>query len=211
MVIPYYEALLQDVEGFFDYIKGKHSDSPLGLFGQSMGGNLVLNHQLRGYSQPAFVVASSPMLRAVNQPAAISMFLLRVLSHLHPNFRLNGDVDPSDLSRDPEMQRAFLEDPLVQRGITLQLGRLLIDSGRWALEFANRIPTTTLLTHGSDDRITCHQASLEFAERSQGRATAKIWPGGKHDLHHDIVREDYFASVLDWIGTSVAGYSTCDG
>jgi alpha-beta hydrolase superfamily lysophospholipase len=199
MAIPAYETLLQEVEDFFDYIKRMHADSTLGLFGQSMGGNLVLNHQLRGYSRPAFVIAGSPMLRAVNQPDAVSMVFLRVLSHLFPNYRLKGDVNPPDLSRDPEMQRAFQDDPLMQRQITLQLGRVLIDSGRWAIEYANRIPTATLLTHGSDDGITCHQASIEFAERSLGKATAKIWPGGKHDLHHDIVREDYFASVLDWI------------
>jgi alpha-beta hydrolase superfamily lysophospholipase len=201
MVIPAYETLLQEVEDFFDYIKHMHPDSTLGLFGQSMGGNLVLNHHLRGYSRPEFVIAGSPMLRAVNQPETVSLFFLRVLSHLFPNHRLSGDVNPPDLSRDPEMQRAFQDDPLMQRGVTLQMGRVLIDSGRWALESADRIATATLLTHGSDDGITCHKASIEFAERSLGKATTKIWPGGKHDLHHDIVREDYFASLLDWIGT----------
>lgn len=201
MVIRDYQDLLQDVESFFNYIKHRHSDSRVGLFGQSMGGNLLLNHQLRGYSRPGFVIAGSPMLRAVNQPGAISTFLMRLLSYLQPNHRISGDVEPSDLSRDPELQRAFLEDPLVQRGITLRLARALIDSGGWALRSADRIPTATLLTHGSDDRVTCHQASLEFAERSLGKAITKIWPGGKHDLHHDIVRYEYFSSILDWIGT----------
>ncbi len=199
MVIPNYEALLQDVENLYGYVRDRHSDSRLGLFGQSMGGNLVLNHQLRGYSQPEFVIAGSPMLRAVNPPGAISMILLRLISHVRPNLRLKGDIDASDLSRDPAMQQAFLDDPLVQRGITLQLGRVLIDSGEWAIGAAHKIPSKTLVMHGTDDRITSHEASLEFAEKSMGKVTTRIWPGAKHDLHHDIAREEYFASILDWI------------
>ncbi|MGI9472883.1 MAG: lysophospholipase [Rubripirellula sp.] len=199
MVIPSYEALLHDVENFVDYVQRRHEHSPLGLFGQSMGGNLVLNHQLRGYSRTAYVIAGSPMLRSANQPGAISMFFLRMLSQVCPNIKINGNVNSSELSRDPEMQQAFQEDPLVQHGITLKLGRVLIDSGEWALQSAHQIPTTALLTHGSEDRITCHQASIEFAERSQGMATTKIWPGGKHDLHHDTARDEYFASMLAWI------------
>jgi alpha-beta hydrolase superfamily lysophospholipase len=201
LVIRNYESLLQDVEFFFDHLKQRHPDSRVGLYGQSMGGNLVLNHQLRGYSRPAFVIAGSPMLRAVNQPGAISMFLMRLLSHVYPNHRLTGEFDPSDLSRDPEKQRAFAEDPLVERGITLHLARVLIDSGEWAIKSASQISTATLLTHGADDQITCHKASLAFAERSLGKATTKIWPEGKHDLHHDIVRDEYFASLFEWIGT----------
>lgn len=199
MLIPDYEALLNDVESFFEYIQLRHVDSRLGLFGQSMGGNLVLNHQLRGYSTSSFVIAGSPMLRAPRQPRGVSLAVLRALSYLRPNFKLKGNVDPLNLSRDPEAVRTFHDDPLVQRGITLKLGRVLIDSGSWALEVADRLPTQTLLTHGSDDQITCHQASLEFAERSLGKATTKIWSGGKHDLHHDIIRNDYFETVHRWI------------
>ncbi len=200
MAIPDYESLLQEVESLLDYVKQQHPDLPIGLFGQSKGGNLVLNHQLRGYSQPAFVIAGSPMLRAVDQPAAAQLFLIRVLSRLYPQYQLGGELDPSNLSRDTEMQRAFQKDPLVQRGITARVARVLIDSGRWAIQSAHRISAPTLLAHGSDDRITCHEASLEFAEKSLGKATTMIWPGGKHDLHHDIVREEYFASLFEWIG-----------
>ena len=199
MAIPNYEALILDVESFFEYVKQQNAGSRYGLFGQSMGGNLVLNHQLRGYSQPAFVIAGSPMLRAVEQPGRISMSLLRAFSYLLPNFKLRGNVDPSCLSRDPRMQRAFNEDPLVQRGVTLRLGRVLIDSGDWALKHADQLPTQTLITHGSDDQITCHRASQEFTQRASGKAVAKIWSGGKHDLHHDIVKDEYFSMLFDWI------------
>lgn len=199
MVVPSYEYLLRDIDAFIEFLTAEHSGAQFVLFGQSMGGNLVLNHQLREHMKVSRAIAGSPMLRAVNQPGPRLMHVLRAVSYLMPHFRLSGDVDPAGLTRDPLMQRAFESDPLVQRGITLRLGRTLIDSGRWALEHAEKLDTPTLITHGDADPITCHRASLEFAERSQGRAAVRIWPGGTHDLHHDIEREKYLRHVYDWI------------
>ncbi|QDV45340.1 Phospholipase YtpA [Stieleria neptunia] len=203
MLIPCYEALLDDVDIFLNRLTERHPDASVGLLGQSMGGNFVLNHQLRGYSKMAWMIAGSPMLRAVNQPGPICLFLLRLFAKIRPDYVLNSSVDPARLSRDPAMQRAFMEDPLVQQRISLRLGKALIDSGRWALDHAEQLTTPTLITHGDADLITCHRASVEFAQRTRGRAVTKIWAQGTHDLHHDIIRDDYLSSVFDWIVAEV--------
>lgn len=203
VVIPSYDFLLQDIDAFLARLSAEHPDAKVGIYGQSMGGNLVLNHQLRDYSRPAFVIAGSPMLRAKRPPHPAMMVVLRVLSRLMPNHRLSSPVDPANLSRDPDAQQAFEQDPLIQKRISLRLGRELIDSGQWAIENSSQLQIPTLITHGDADEVTCHQASLEFAERSEGRADIKIWPEGVHDLHHDIVREQYLQMLLDWAGRQV--------
>ncbi|QEF97414.1 Phospholipase YtpA [Stieleria maiorica] len=204
MLIPSYESLLQDIDSFLSRLRELHRDASVGFLGPSMGGNLVLNHQLRGYSPMDWVVAASPMLRAVNPPGPIRLALLRLLSHLTPDRLLDKPVDPADISRDPEKQREFLDDPLVQQQVSLRLGRDLIDSGRWAIEHATALSTPTLVPHGDADVITCHRASVEFVENSHGRASMQIWPDGAHDLHQDIQREAYLQSLLDWINAQVA-------
>ncbi len=199
MVIPSYEYLLKDIEVFLTHLTDAHPDSSVCLFGQSMGGNLVLNHQLREYSKAALIIAGSPMLRVVRPPGPINMLLFRLLAKLAPNYKLDVPVDPARLSRDPAVQQAFEEDPLVQRKISLRLGTALIDSGRWALNHAEELSTPTLITHGDADSITCHRASMEFGRQSKGRAEVRIWPNGTHDLHHDIIRDEYLNSVFDWV------------
>ncbi len=203
MRIPSYDALLDDVEIFLNHLRQRHPDASIGLLGQSMGGNFVLNHQLRQYSKVEWMIAGSPMLRSMKQPGPIHLSLLRLFAKVRPDHVLNTPVDPSQLSRDPAVQRAFLDDPLVQQRISLRLGRALIDSGRWALDHADLLTTPTLITHGDADQITCHQASIEFAQRSGGRAITKIWAQGTHDLHHDIIREEYLSSLYDWIVAEV--------
>ncbi|WP_182870228.1 alpha/beta hydrolase [Rhodopirellula sp. JC639] len=202
MRIPSYETLLQDIDSFLLRLRELHPDASVGFLGVSMGGNLVLNHQLRGYSPMDWVVAASPMLRAVNPPGPIQLTLLRLLSHLAPDRLLDKPIDPADLTRDPQKQRAFLDDPLVQQQISLRLGRDLIDSGQWLIEHAGELATPTLIPHGDADVITCHRASIEFSENSHGRASVQIWPGGAHDLHQDIQREEYLQSILDWINAT---------
>jgi alpha-beta hydrolase superfamily lysophospholipase len=197
--VPSYRSLLEDVESFLTQIRARCPDCAVVLLGQSMGGNLVLNHQLRGYRRVDLLIAGSPMLRAAHPPGRWRMGLYRGLAKLAPSYRLDLPVEAADLTRDPDHQRAFREDRLVQHGISLRLAAALIDSGAWAIEHASELPTPTLLTHGDADAITCHRATLEFVQASGGRATELIYPGGRHDLHHDLVREAYLAALLDWI------------
>jgi alpha-beta hydrolase superfamily lysophospholipase len=208
MTIPGYRYLLDDVESFLGKLTSTHPDSCVVLFGQSMGGNLVLNHQLRGYSKPALAIAGSPMFRVVNPPGALLMLLYRILARLAPNHTLAAPVDPANLSRDLAEQRAFEADPLVQRKISLRLGKALIDSGTWALKHAAELSTPTLVTHGDADLITCHRSSIEFAQSSSGQAALQIWPHGTHDLHHDIIREEYLSSVFDWMVSELQNRTT---
>ena len=199
VVIPSYDFLIRDIEAFLDRLKADSGGVPVGLFGQSMGGNLVLNHQLRSSSEAAFVVAGSPMLRIPKPPSAAMALLYRSLALFVPNLILNAPVDPENLSRDPEVQTAFVNDPLVEQKVSLRLGIALIDSGQWALDRAHILSLPTLLTHGDADRITCHRASLEFGDQSDGRAEVEIWKGGVHDLHSDDAKDEYLNSIFRWM------------
>ncbi|MEL6107217.1 MAG: lysophospholipase [Planctomycetota bacterium] len=200
MVIPDYDYLLRDVGAFLSWVKDKVT-LPVGLFGQSMGGNLVLNHQLRLDEDAAFVVAGSPMLRVPRPPTRWMQLVYRAVGVFAPNLILKTPVDPANLSRNPEVQRAYVEDPLVEQKLSLRLGIALIDSGQWALDHASELTVPTLLTHGDADEITCHEASKEFVESSNGVAAMNLWTGGVHDLHADLVEEEYRQSLLAWMSS----------
>ena len=199
VVIPSYDFLLRDIESFASWLQAAHPNTPVGLFGQSMGGNLVLNHQLRDFTDAAFVVAGAPMLRIPEPPGAILSLLYRSIALFVPNLTLDAPVDPANLSRNPEVQQAYLDDPLVVQKISLKLAIALIDSGQWAIEHASDMETPALLNHGDADRITCHRASMEFGEGSREHVQTVIWPDGVHDLHADLIQEKYLEQTLRWM------------
>jgi acylglycerol lipase len=201
-VIVSYDQLLDEVERSLGHAVECWPRVPHFLFGQSMGGNLVLNWAIRrdagGY--PVFgLVAGSPMLRSPNMPKDPIMNAGRWLAQRFPNLRIPTPVQVSKLSQDRRAQDAYLRDPWVHRSMSLRLAASLIDSGLWAIEHASELRVPTLLMHGSEDTLTCPRGTREFAERAGEIATHRSWHGCRHDLHDEPQRERVFTTMAHWL------------
>ena len=200
--IESYNQLLDDVCDSLQYSKAIFPRIPQFLYGQSMGGNLVLNLALR---RPLDVkganglIVGSPMLRAGKMPKEYYMDAGRWLASKIPNWRIKAAVDATKLSHDRRAQDAYLRDPWVHRNMSLRLAMNLVDSGLWALENASMLQTRTLLMHGSEDTLTCSKATQSFAETSSGMATFKLWNGCRHDLNDELQRERVFEYMARWM------------
>ena len=200
--IESYDQLLDEVEQAIVHSKEMLPRVPQFVFGQSMGGNLVLNLALRRpdvTAQLQGIIAGSPMLRAGQMPKQRVMDAGRWLAKKLPNWRIKAAVEVSKLSGDRRAQDAYLMDRLVHRNMSLRLAANLIDSGEWALENSHCLQKATLVTHGMDDTLTSPDASQTFAKNSSGNALFKGWVGCRHDLHDDIQRERFFAYLTYWM------------
>ena len=200
--IQSYDQLLDDVERALGYSLEHHPRCPQFLFGQSMGGNLVLNLALRRPEATSVVqgiIAGCPMLQAGSMPKQKLMDAGRWLAERIPNWCIKAPVQVTKLSGDRRAQDAYRSDRFVHRNMSLRLAANLVDSGQWALENAHQLQTSTLVTHGMDDSLTSPSATQAFAERAGKIATFKGWPGCKHDLHDYIQRERYFGYLTHWM------------
>ena len=200
--IDSYEQLLDDVcVGLHNSISGFPS-TPQFLFGQSMGGNLILNLALRRPDAVAGtngLIVSSPMLRSSEMPKERIMDAGRWLATKLPNWRIKASVEVTKLSHDRRAQDAYMRDRLVHRTMSLRLATTLVDSGVWALENAASLQCRTLLMHGTDDTLTCPKVTRSFADSASEFATLKLWHGCRHDLHDDLQRERVFDYMSRWM------------
>ena len=197
-----YDQLLDEVCFSMEHARNSYSRTPHFLFGQSMGGNLVLNLALRRpevMSAIQGIIVGSPMLRAGTMPKERIMDAGRWLATRLPNWRIKTPVQVTKLSSDRRAQDAYLMDRFVHRSMSLRLAANLVDSGLWALERASLLQTKALLMQGSDDTLTCPIATQMFAESAGSFATYKCWSGCRHDLHDDIQRERVFAFMTHWM------------
>ena len=200
--IDSYDQLLDDV-----CISLRHSIEsfprlPQFLFGQSMGGNLVLNLALRrpqDVEKASGLIVGSPMLRAQSMPKERVMDAGRWLASKIPNWRIKAPLVVAKLSADRRAQDAYLRDRWVHRNMSLRLAANLVDSGQWALDNASLLQASTLLMHGSDDTLTSPKASEAFAAESNKMATFKLWNGCRHDLHDELQRERVFEYMTRWM------------
>ncbi len=196
---PSYETLLDDIEVFLAEVAEDYPNVPRILYGHSMGGNLVLNYALRRTPDIKRVISTSPWIKLAFEPPAIQIFMGKLMDKIYPAFIQSSGLETSSLSHDPEVIRAYEEDPLVHDKISARLFVGMYESGLWALEHAAEFPLPLLLMHGSEDKITSAEASREFAEKAGEKVTLKIWEGLYHETHNEPEQGDVFKKIIDWL------------
>jgi alpha-beta hydrolase superfamily lysophospholipase len=200
-VIESYDQLLDEVDRSLELSKRKWPKMPHFVFGQSMGGNLVINWMLRRPGATDGVlgtIVSAPLLRPKRMPQEKYMRAGRWLADRLPNFRVPTPTRVDWLCRDPRAQDAYRRDPLVHRTMSLRLATSLVDSGLWAMDRAGELGVPSLLIHGSEDRLTCPIATQEFAHRAGGHVEFLLFQGCRHELHEEPPREYIFESIASW-------------
>ncbi len=195
---PSYEILLDDIDALMAWVRECHPRLPVFMYGHSLGGGLVLNYVLRRAPRVRGVVASSPWLRTVVKLTPLQSLLAGTLAPIFPTVRQKWG-QPSVLARDPEVGHAFERDPLTHDLISARMYLECVRAGEWALEHAGEFPAPLLLMHGSADRLTSWEASLEFAQRVGRRATWRKWDGAYHELHNEPQGRQVRKVIVNWI------------
>jgi len=185
---------------------------PLFLYGHSMGGNLVLNFALRraaptvgsaGSPVLTGVVASAPLLETAFDPPCWKMLFGRTMRPFWPTKSMSNEVRVENLSRDPDVIRAYREDPLVHDRVTLTFLDIR-GAGSWALKHAADLTVPTLVMHGDADRITSSAVSRAFAAAAGGACTLKLWEGFYHEIHNEPGKEQVFDYLVEWLNEKSA-------
>jgi len=205
---PSYEVLLNDISHFLEEAAKRYSDRPRFLYGHSLGGNLVIEYALRHRPQLAGVIATGTSFRLAFEPPAWKLTLAKIMRSLWPTLSLSNELDRQGLSRDPEVVRAYNEDPMVHDRVSTRLGMDMLEAGLWALEHAPEFPLPLLLMHGSADRLCSAQASREFAAQAGQRCTLKIWDGFYHEIHNEPEQGQVFEYLLKWLKSKGQGKAT---
>jgi alpha-beta hydrolase superfamily lysophospholipase len=196
---PSFDFIMDDIGLVLRKAEQDFPGIPLFLLGHSMGGNFVLNYALRHRPNLCGVIALSPGLRTATPTPPWKLALARVLCRLLPAITLHNGVRPADLSRDPEIVRSVLDDPLYHYRISARLGIDILNAGVWALDHADQFPLPLLIMHGTADRSTSYEASREFGSRVKTDCTLKLWDGLYHELHNEPEKDQVLQFIINWI------------
>ena len=196
---PSYAALLDDLGSVLELAGDRHPRRSVFLYGHSLGGALAINYAMRRSSKLVGVIASAPLLKAMVSASPLRIALSRILEPLLPTYTERWDAKPADLSMDSSVGDAYARDPLVHDFISARMYRAGTQAGMWALEHAAEFPLPLLLMHGTGDRVTSFEASMEFARRLGKKCTLKLWEGAYHELHNDLERPRVLRTMILWM------------
>ena len=196
---PNYEMLMKDIDLFFAQSANLFLNTPVILYGHSLGGNLAINYTLRRQPKVKALVATSPWLGLAFEPPAIKLLLAKTLNKIFPSMIQATELIATNLSHDMTEVNKYICDPLVHDKISMRMFVSIISSCKFALANAHLLKTPTLIVHGTGDKITSYKQSAKFIEQAGNIATLKLWDGLYHETHHELQCDEIFAYHLQWL------------
>ncbi len=199
-VMPRFEVLYDTIDIMIKDIAAELPRVPQFIYGHSLGGGIVLDYLIQRKPDLRGAIVTSPWIRLAYEPPRIKKLIASVVSKIMPGMTQPSGLKTEDLSRDPKVVESYRNDPLVYGTISAGIFGSITDAGKEILSRASEITLPLLLVHGRDDRITSAAATMEVAAAAP-KATLKLWDGGYHELHNDLVRDDHFDFIIEWIET----------
>jgi alpha-beta hydrolase superfamily lysophospholipase len=174
--------------------------TPLFLFGHSMGGLIVLDYALQRPAGLAGVIASGPALVPAGPRRRTLEIIARVLSVIAPRLTTRLGIEKSGISTLPEVVADYIADPLRTEAVSMRWGTEIMQVMPATRAGAARFPVPLLMLHGGDDPITSPQGSQAFAAAcGQSDCRLIVYPGNRHEVHHDIGRAQFERDLTDWL------------
>ncbi len=199
-----FDDYVDDLDSFVADARGRHADKPLVVVGHSMGGLIVLRWAALRAPSVAAIVSSGAALEMGEPLPGARLIATRILSRLVPKLSMPNEVDPNGLSHDTAVVKAYVEDPLVIRKITVRLGNEILRSMGEALALAGRVNVPLLLLHGEKDPLVAASGSQRFYEATQApHKRLHVYPGFYHEIFNEIGKEKVFQDVEAWLSERV--------
>ena len=204
------DDLLLDLTLVIDAVRRRYPGS-LVLLGHSMGGLVAARFVAEGLTAvPASwhrpidaLVLSSPALDTGMR--AGQKLLLALLGPLTPNLAVANGLQPAWISRDANVVKAYIDDPLVHDRIAPRLARFIVDGGAQVLARAPRWVVPTLLLYAGSDRCVAPAGAAAFAAAApQGTVTSRAFEPLFHEIFNEPEQAEVFALLRDWLAKRAA-------
>ena len=202
VLIDDFEKVVDDVHLLDLTARREHPGLPVVLIGHSMGGMIAARYAQRYGSELAAVVLSGPVLG----------HWATVDSLLAADEMPDTPIDPSTLSRDPEVGRAYVADPLVWHGpferATVQALKICLDT----ITAAGSVDSVPVLwLHGEDDRLVPLDGTATGWSSFAGRSSSsKFYPGARHEIFNETDRDEVLDDVVGFVGAHLRPLETLE-
>ena len=151
-----------DLAQMLELVRQEQPGLPVTLVGHSMGGLITLSFLVREKPVVHGAVLSGPAI-GLDGVSPMRIRLAKLLRATLPVVKLGAGLDPAGLSRDPEVVRRYLEDPLVFREMTAGLGATMVEAAADVALRGADVDVPLLVLHGEADPICAADASRRLA------------------------------------------------
>jgi len=195
-----FSVFLDGVTALLHKVQSENPEQPLFLVGHSMGGLIAAAFLLEQQAAFRACVLSGPAIKSDQAPPAIVVALIRLIAILAPTAPLI-QLDASGVSRDPDVVKAYMNDPLVHHGkLSARLLSEMSATMKGTLAKAGDIRIPILLMHGDADLLTAPSGSVELhAKVGSDDKTLILYPGLFHEIFNEPEQQAVLAELSSWL------------
>ena len=192
-----YELFIDDTDLIVNTARQENPGLPIFLLGHSMGGFISvaygIKHQerLSGLIHSGSAVMILPMVKDLGEGFDYNAMALTPIPNSLSNL----------ISHDPEVVKAYNDDPLVLKEFTMKLmGEIFILGVNWVLKNMGSYRYPCLILHGGDDQIVPSEASQNLYDQiASTDKQIKIYNGLYHEILNEPEKETVLADIHQWI------------
>ncbi|MDD4357810.1 MAG: lysophospholipase [Smithellaceae bacterium] len=177
---------------------------PYFVLGHSMGSLIALNYIEQNAEEIKGLILSGTGSQPGTDIPKILVTLTKILSGILPSIHVKSPLPPEFISRDKEVVKAYIDDPLVYNVIT---PRLAYEMNRFVVIGAQnsiQIKIPVLIQLGSKDTAFSGQKEL-FEMIGAKDKTYKLYEGLKHEVYNELPvdRGRVLADLNSWLDEHV--------
>jgi acylglycerol lipase len=200
-LIKDFSTLTKHTAEWLAHCQNSHPEFKWHLFGHSMGGGVAVDLLLRNPSiELSGMILTGPLLQL---PPSVPSFLKPIghwLGRIFPALPL-VPLQLKALSRDPDVERRYRNDPLVYSSKVKAATAAQMDL------FTSALPSRLVdirvpfwVGHGSEDRVTAPEGSKMLKSRATSTdKTLKIYDGLYHELLNEPESETVMHDIIRWM------------
>ncbi|MHA1299101.1 MAG: lysophospholipase [Candidatus Helarchaeota archaeon] len=195
-----FDHYIQDQKILFDIIKEKEPGLPIFMLGHSMG-SLIARIYAATYPEGLKgLILSGPGTKDGADISGFLRLMAKLVSAIKPKGTIELNLDPALISTDPEVVKAYKEDPKVFKKVTYRLGAELLKAFGKANKLTKNIKVPTLIQAGGSDALML-EADVVGEQLTVSDKTVKIYDGLYHEVYNEITeeRDKVLEDLVNWL------------
>ena len=173
---------------------------PIILLGHSMGGLIALLFGEKYQNLLKLLAASGPAVKIAVKVPKWKEVIGKFVSNILPTLSMTNEIDPSLLSHDPEVVKAYENDPLVIRKVSARWFTEFLRAQKEVLDNAYKLELPLIVMQGGDDQIVDPEGAKVFYEKAGSKdKELKIYPGLYHEIFNEVEKEKVLSDLSSWI------------
>ncbi|MEU1209976.1 lysophospholipase [Nocardia sp. NPDC005825] len=178
---------------------GRHPGLPKFVIGHSMGGLTTAYFATRDQPEVDGLVLSAPAID-IEAGNAVQRLAAPLVAKYLPNVPV-VKLDSKLVSRDPEVVRAYDEDPLVHHGgVPARTAGEMLRAGEYVKAHLDRLTAPLLVQHGSADGLASPTGTdkVELGAAAEDKTVIR-YDGLYHEIYNEPEQDKVLTDVVNWL------------